>query len=398
MIDDPTGLVEATPRRERVFGRHVGDRGGPTLIVMTGLHGNETAGGAAARRVLDALERQRPAVRGRFVCLAGNLRALHERTRFIDADLNRQWTAGRVKELTAGRVTKPAAEDEEQLALIAAIRDEVGSASGPFYFLDLHTSSAPGPPFLTVGDTLRNRNFASRFPLPIILGLEEQIDGSLLEFLSNYGFVTLGVEAGQHIAPESVDRHEALLWLALVAAGILDDADLNDAAGIRARLWAAGAGIPRVIEVRHRHAITAQDEFRMEPGFSNFQRVAKGRELGRDRHGPVLAAESGLILLPLYQGKGDDGFFIAREVRPFWLAVSAALRRLRLGGVIRWLPGVRQDGDAPESFAADTRIARFYPLEVFHLLGFRKQRKSGARLVVSRRRHDLKPPRQIDFP
>mgnify|MGYP000107882312 CR=1 FL=1 len=73
-------------------------------------------------------------------------------------------------------------------------------ARGPIHFVDLHTSSAPGPPFLTVGDTLRNRRFSRGFPLPLLLGLEEQVDGSLLEYLNNHGFVTLGVEAGEHEA------------------------------------------------------------------------------------------------------------------------------------------------------------------------------------------------------
>ena len=43
----------------------------------------------------------------------------------------------------------------------------------------------------------------------------------------------------------------------------------------------------------------------------------------------------------------------------------------------------------------DTRVARFYPLEFFHLFGYRKLRRNGDALVVARRNHDLKPPKQI---
>jgi hypothetical protein len=40
----------------------------------------------------------------------------------------------------------------------------------------------------------------------------------------------------------------------------------------------------------------------------------------------------------------------------------------------------------------DTRVARLFPLEILHLLGFRKLRKDGPYLLVSRRRFDLNPP------
>jgi hypothetical protein len=34
-------------------------------------------------------------------------------------------------------------------------------------------------------------------------------------------------------------------------------------------------------------------------------------------------------------------------------------------------------------------IARFFPLEVFHLLGYRKRRRRGPYLIVSRRREEF---------
>jgi hypothetical protein len=48
--------------------------------------------------------------------------------------------------------------------------------------------------------------------------------------------------------------------------------------------------------------------------------------------------------------------------------------------------------------SVNTRIARFYPLDVFHLFGFRKLRSEGVHLIVSRRQHDLARPSRIEFP
>lgn len=130
----------------------------------------------------------------------------------------------------------------------------------------------------------------------------------------------------------------------------------------------------------------------MEPGFKNFQPVRRGKVLARDRTGAIKASETGLVLLPLYQPLGDDGFFLAREVKRFWLKLSALLRILKIGDYVHLLPGVRRDSLNENFFIINTRIARILPLQVFHLLGFRRLRWTDKYLVVSRRAYDLVGP------
>lgn len=379
---------------DRLLGRVRGTRPGAVLLVVAGLHGNEPAGIEAALRVSRRLGSAPPGLRGEFVALAGNLQALRCGRRFVDLDLNRQWSPPRVEGLRAS-ATGPvaAAEDREQIELLRVLGEVVPDAGSLAYFLDLHTSSADGCPFLTVGDTLRNRAFAARFSLPMILGLEEQIDGALLEYLNNLGHVTMGVEAGRHDSPAAVEFLESVLWQAIVAAGLIDAGDAPDLGGHRARLAAAVRGVPRVVEVRFRHPVAPGDGFRMEPGFTNFRPVRRGAVLARDRAGEIRAPHDGLVLLPLYQGQGDDGFFLAREVQPAWLWVSAVLRRLRLGVLLRWLPGIRRYPAGQGALLVDTRVARFFPMEILHLLGYRKLRRHGRYLMVERRAFDLDRPR-----
>ncbi len=390
----------AGPRTfRRILGRVSGGKAGPSLIVMAGVHGNEKAGIEASQRVLHGLEHGGLPLAGDVAFLAGNLSALQQNTRFIDLDLNRQWTPEKLAVLQAnGDQAEGPAEHAEQRELLRALGGIIEAARGPLVMIDLHTSSADGPPLLTVGDTLRNRRFALTFPLPLILGLEEQVDGALLELLNNHGVVTLGVEGGRHESPESIDHHEAVLWQALVSSGILQARDVRDLGRHQKLLREASRGVPPVIEVRYRHPIRAEDRFRMKPGFVNLTPVQKGQVLAQDVRGPVRSPQTGLILLPLYQGQGADGFFISRPVRPIWLAVSFLLRQLRLSAVMRLLPGVRPDPDRPEVLVVDTRVARLYPLEIFHLFGFRKVRQNGKDLLVSRRRYDLAPPRKMVFP
>jgi len=68
-----------------------------------------------------------------------------------------------------------------------------------------------------------------------------------------------------------------------------------------------------------------------------------------------------------------------------WLSVSAVLRRLRLDRIVHWLPGVRR-GTERDDLVADRHVARWFTVEIFHLLGFRKQRDRQEQIVFSRRR------------
>ena len=83
MSSEPTPPAEGRSSYERVIGRLVGDEPGPTILITVGLHGNEHAGPAAGRRVLERVAGTGGLRRGELVVVAGNLRALSENIRFI---------------------------------------------------------------------------------------------------------------------------------------------------------------------------------------------------------------------------------------------------------------------------------------------------------------------------
>src|SRR5688572_33480587 len=104
----------AAAEYEREIGRRRGEAPGPTLIAVAGVHGNEPAGVHAARRLLCALEGVR--LTGELVALCGNLRALRAGRRYLDRDLNRQWTAAGMARAAAER---DGAEGDELVELRA---------------------------------------------------------------------------------------------------------------------------------------------------------------------------------------------------------------------------------------------------------------------------------------
>ena len=387
-----TGSIKIHPNvaaGEHLIGRFVGDENGPTLIAFGSIHGNEASGALALERVSARLAELKPPLHGRVYLIAGNTRALLQSVRFIDADLNRHWTKQNIEKNSADPCGT-FSEDKEQAELLILLREILTSARDEVYALDLHSTSAEGSPFATVGDTLRNRDFAQRFPITILLGIEEQLEGTLLEHLNNLGVITLGFEGGQHFAESTIETHEALTWAALYNAGIVAE---NGAEPLERwnEVLRRSSGDTRIVEVRYRHAITPADRFKMHPGYNNFDAVRLNEALADDANGEVRSPESGMILMPLYQKLGEDGFFVGREVAPFWLWLSGVLRRLKLQGLMPLLPGVKRTTD-PDTLEINTRVARFFPLQIFHLLGFRRLRWSADRLLVSRRKFDTAGP------
>lgn len=372
----------ANLRRE--IGRWDTGRPGPTLMVLAGIHGNEPAGVVALQRVLGRLQELEVPVRGRVVGLAGNLSALADGRRFLDRDLNRGWSAAAIEAMRRRLPQDLSPEDREQQALLQAFEGVLHTASGPLVYLDLHSSSADGAPFLCLADTIDNRRLGLATGIPIILGIEETIDGASLEWFAQRGILAIAAEGGQHTRAETIANHEALLWLVAVHLGIVP-ADRVDLAPHRERLRAAASSVPAIVEIVRRHAITADDAFVMEPGFTNFSAVRRGQRLARDRRGEILAPSDCRVLLPLYQKLGDDGFFLARTVRPFWLHVAKWMRAARVDRIVHWMPGVRRDPDDRDTILVNPRVARWLVTEVFHLLGFRKERRRGDRLAFTRR-------------
>jgi succinylglutamate desuccinylase len=293
---------------QRIIAELRGGASGPTLIVIGGMHGNEPAGIVAAREALAAVDAR--GVRGEIVALIGNLRATLIGRRFIAQDLNRMWTADRLAAARAGGSPDP--EMHELAELAGMIEQVIARARGPVFVLDLHTTSAPGFPFAVVGPTPAHRQLAAAFPLPGILGLEETLTGVLTRYLGERGCVTLAIEGGQHTTSAAADNLAAVITIALEATGVV--AEVPGAAAARAHLLAVRGALPHVIEVVVRHALRPDHGFRMEPGFANIERVAAGTLLARDASGEIHAPFDGVVLLPLYQPDGDDGFFYGRPL------------------------------------------------------------------------------------
>lgn len=280
---------------------------GPTIVVVAALHGDEPAGLEAAQAVLDTLRRTE--IRGRVVGMVGNRRALRKGRRFLAEDLNRGWT-----DQTMARVADPrpaeAPEDAERRELVAAIGR--ATAGQPATFIDLHTMSGEGAPFVIVPTGERNEAVGRLVPAPRILGLDERTDGALLPWLARAGHCGVAIEGGAHHDPHARGHLAAAVWSVLSSLGVVDTARLDPALAALQTLRTRTASLPDAVRVHAQHLIAPGDAFAMEPGWSSFDPVRRGDVIARDRGGPVVAPDEGTLLLPNYAGRGDHGFFVGR--------------------------------------------------------------------------------------
>lgn len=387
------------PNLVREQGSYCAGSAGPLVIVTGGMHGNEPAGILAARRVLRELEGGSLPLRGRIVVLVGNMSSLALGVRYVQEDLNRMWSEEAIADVLARDPAELRHEDRDQKELLEIIESwvtgERSEAWEHVIFLDLHSTSGGGPPFTIIGDTLQNRQIAFEFGIPAILGLEENISGTLLGFLSSRGYAAVGIEGGQHDEASTIDNHEAAIWLTLVASGMLWPREVPELDRHRVCLAAAASGTPPVVELRYRHGLEEDEEFEMVEGLANFLPVRKGRLLAHaqrrdEQRVEVHSREDGILLLPRYQGQGLDGFFIGRKVDPRWLALSGWLRKLKLDSILTYLPGVSRPGNSPGLLQVNRRVARWLSLQLFHLMGYRRRRVEGRHVIFEKRIE--KPP------
>ena len=377
---------------DRIIGHVKGDTSGPVMVFFGGVHGNERSGVVALKRVFNYLESNNVRIRGEILGLAGNLEALQKNQRFMRHDLNRIWNR-EFQNLDARSASPSEIEINDGSEFEKTDQRELFQLITPFlqqgrecFFLDLHTTSSPSVPFIAINDQLTNRDFALKFPVPTVLGIEEYLEGTILSFLNDFGHIALAFEAGQHDSPDSIDSHEAFIFLAMEVAGLLPKQAITEWDRYRQLLHEQGGRLHGLFEVFFRHALNSDTHaFKMNQGFANFDKIEQAQPLAIDRKGEIHSPDSGHIFMPLYQDQGDDGFFLVKRIPKWALVVSRWLRGIRFDAALTWLPGVSRSKDYPEALHVNKRIARFLSRQLFHLLGYRRKKENESETLYVRR-------------
>lgn len=381
-----TGQAELSEKDDRIRWSKSGDETGAVVILFVGIHGNEPAGVTALDNVAARVEELGLRLHGSVYAITGNKKALELGVRYLDTDLNRLWESfDTAAEKRFYRNGSQAAEIEESLEIKQAIDSIMLRHDGiaeELIFADLHTTSSESCAFILLNDTLANRDLARKFPVPQILGIEENIRGTLLSYINNLGYKAIGFEAGAHQQSLSVERSAAFVWLLLHNSGILP-LEQEQIASYSDQLKANPMVPDTYFEILHHKLVDDEETFHMIPGFENFDPVEKDTPLAYENGRLIQAPLDGRIFMPLYQKKGEDGFLIIREVSEFWLQLSALIRSSFIHNLLPWFPGVSVE--SRRSFRVDLRTARFFVHNLFHLLGYRVTQKDTDTLICYKR-------------
>jgi len=309
----------------RVIGSFEGKEKGTLLIVFGGMHGNEPAGYKAIDLMIKMIEVEpitNPnfVFRGKILGLIGNLKAKQQGVRFLEEDLNRCWYDEKIEKINNSDYNQLGAEEQEIKELLQIIHDEIREYKPDNIFvLDLHTTSSKGGIFTIVPDNLTTVKKAIQLNAPVILGLLKGVKGTSTEYFSkgiaNIPTVALTFESGNHNDVLSVNRAIAALTNLMTITGNFDKKHVENRHN--KLLEEFSKGLPKLSKLLYKHRITENDEFRMKPGYNNFQKISKGEVLAEDKNGEIISQYDGRILMPLYQKQGQEGFFIIEEIKDF---------------------------------------------------------------------------------
>jgi predicted deacylase len=230
------------------------DEPGPVVMITCLVHGNELCGAWAVKDLLEA--GLRPA-RGALTLAFCNLAAFdrfdpgnHDASRFVDEDMNRQWSDQRLAQ--AGSVERVRA---------AALRPFVERAD---WLLDLHSMHEPGPPLVLSGSHLRAVAFARALKgVPHIVRDAGHADGVRMRDFGRFGLpddsadarTALLVECGFHGDPSSITVARDMCYRFLCETGAIAPPTLATAlAG-----WQAPPAAQQIV-LEVAGAVVARDE------------------------------------------------------------------------------------------------------------------------------------------
>ncbi len=305
----------------RIIGRYQGRCDGPLVIVTAAMHGNEYAGVRATELLLKMLHSEhnnRPdfEFRGTIISIIGNLKAYRSNTRYIKEDINRLWNVDYVQHILNTPLESLEDEAREMYEILSVIKDLLDQIKPQkMYLIDLHTTSSDGI-FSIAGGTDESRQIALKIQAPLVTGLLDGLSGTTLHYFDKTYLeipsVTIAFEGGHHTDPLSVNRCMAAVFQMLRAVGLLGNNELTGTYDYILNFY--NKNLPRIVKVDYRQHVDDPVLWDMLPGFKNFDTIFQGQLLATYKGNEVYAPRSGYILMPLYQPKGHDGFFICSDI------------------------------------------------------------------------------------
>ena len=336
----------------------------PTLIFFCCIHGNERAGHLALKSFFEHIDSFKDQIKGNVFGIFGNQEAYLQKNRFIDKDLNRIWTKSHLEDATHKENISEYHELKEIYKLLYRL---LNNSKQKVYCVDLHTTSGPTKPFIVMNDALINRAFVRGLGYPVIFNVESFIEGSLLNLLNDLGHVSLAFEGGEHYSHDSVKELKIFCYKSLYHTGMMS-AEAMIKMGISEKYFKTKPA--KYFEMIFRQDLRPTDKFEMCGNYLNFQKLQKGERIAKLNKQSIYAPKSFQIFMPLYQTKGEDGFFYVKRINRLKLKIARFFRNIHAENVLTLLPGIERVNFYTLQFSRP--VLKFIPKRLMFALGYRK--------------------------
>lgn len=272
-------------KNKSIIVKQQGQKPGPTLVVMAGVHGNEKIGVEALKEATKTISVKS----GVVYYVIANPAALERGQRFVDMDLNRAFKNS--KSLTA-RENK-----SYERWLAKKLMPYLNKTDA---LLDLHSvPTAPATPFVICEKS--GLDIARKLPFPVrSSGWGEIHPGSTDGYMNDRGKIGLCVECGQYDDPQVLDRSLQSIKMFLALMGVIK-------------------GKEKICDFADQRAVIVDYTYRCENYFSlvreipDFTPVRRGEMIGVDAKKKVKAPYDGVIVLVKETEKsGEEAFVMGR--------------------------------------------------------------------------------------
>ncbi len=263
-----------------------GVKPGKELVILAGVHGNETCGISALGELLPSLEIES----GRLTIALGNPRAIEQNVRFTETNLNRMFQKDSCMTLTE-RASYEYARSRELMPLLAQADA----------LLDIHSSATKDTvPFVVC----EPNSFVIAQSLPVSLvsyNWSRFEPGGTDVFVNESGGMGLCIECGYHEEPEAIERAKlAIIKFLQINDSIFESP--HDNTNQKQRLM-------KVISL---HKTVAN--FSPAHYFKDFQEVVQGELIGNDGSKEVYAEDDGVVIFVRERrNSNEEAFLFAKE-------------------------------------------------------------------------------------
>ena len=272
----------------------------PHLAIVGAIHGNEHCGLSAILRLTNELRSGVLQLRsGTLTLVHGNPAATAEQRRHLSdaVDLNRVFDYRFVDEL-APSLWEP---EHRRAAELRPVFEQVDAV------LDLHSATAPTPPFAIASRVPTSMPFAMALGLAYVTfgweGPDLLGDQVLLGLLTRRDLPGVAVECGQHDDPAAVEVAYGCALRALTHFGLIDTA-----------VAPPSAALPTCLRVRA--AVKRPSaSFRFARALRGMQQLHRGDVIGHDDHLVLTVRNHCHVIMPNDQvAVGDDLLYLADRV------------------------------------------------------------------------------------